>query len=289
MGRYPAVMKTGEKAVARVERPAPRVVYGDGTAKQIIVGSTDHAATSPFLRMPEDWFRAPGGFPAHPHRGMQTVTIMLEGELAHADHTGAQSVIRAGDIQWMTAGRGVLHSEMPHGDAAVHCLQLWLNLPARQKMIPPSYVNQRRADTPVRVAGGARVRVYSGRSGDVVHPHGSTWPLSLFEVELDADARYVQDIDLRERTFMYVLDGSAQIGAVTACGGDVVWFATQVTPADPAGTITIAAATAFRALLFSSPVIDEPVVAHGPFVMNTTEEIRQAYDDLRTGRFIATP
>ncbi len=276
-----------EKEIARIERPEPRVSYGETQAKRIIVGPRDFADTSPFLRMPEDWFRAPAGFPTHPHRGMQTVTIVLDGALAHHDHTGSASVLEAGDVQWMTAGRGVLHSELPHGTAMVHLLQLWLNLPAAQKMIAASYVNQRVADTPEREIDGGRIRVYAGRSGTCEHACGSTWPMALLDIALDAGARYVHEIDLAERTFAYVLAGNARVGNATAISeGDVVWFAPRP-EAGGVGTITVEAQTAFRAILFSSAIIDEPVVAHGPFVMNTATEIEQAYADLRAERFVA--
>jgi quercetin 2,3-dioxygenase len=277
-----------EKPVARVERPAPRVAYGETQAKRMIVAPRDFADTSPFLRMPEDWFAAPAGFPTHPHRGMQTVTIVLDGALAHNDHTGSASVLQAGDVQWMTAGRGVLHSELPHGTAPVHLLQLWLNLPAALKMGPASYVNQRLADTPERAIDGGRIRVYAGRSGTCEHAHGSTWPMALLDIALDAGARYVHDIDLAERTFAYVLGGSGRFGDQTpVTAGDVVWFTPRTGTADDAGTITIEAQTALRVILFSSAIIDEPIVANGPFVMNTHSEIERAYDDLREGRFVA--
>jgi redox-sensitive bicupin YhaK (pirin superfamily) len=277
-----------EKAIARIERAGRRVEYSAAQAKRLIVDPEDLSETSPFLRMPEDWFAAPGGFDTHPHRGMQTITIMLDGALEHRDHTGANAVLRAGDVQWMTAGRGVLHSELPHGTEMAHCLQLWLNLPSAQKMVAPSYVDQRLADTPVRRVEGGRIRVYAGRSGDVAHPHGSTWPMALLDIELQSGASYVQEVAAGERTFLYVLDGSARIGSDReAEAHDVVWFQPESSIGEDEATISIEATLNFRAFLFSSPIIDEPVVAGGPFVMNTLDEISQAYEDLRTGRFVS--
>ncbi len=129
---------------------------GADHANRMIVAPEDFAAISPFLVLVEDWFRAPAGFPTHPHRGIQTVTVVLDGALEHRDHTGGHGVLRQGDVQWMTAGHGVLHSELPHERETAHTLQLWLNLPARQKMIPARYVNQLGADVPVVKAARRR-------------------------------------------------------------------------------------------------------------------------------------
>jgi redox-sensitive bicupin YhaK (pirin superfamily) len=188
----------------------------------------------------------------------------------------------------MTAGRGVLHSELPYGADMVHCLQLWLNLPAAKKMVAPSYVDQRLVDTPVRQVDRGRIRVYAGKSGDLVHPHGSTWPMTLLDIELDSGASYVQEVGAGERTFLYVLDGGVRIGGDReADAQDVVWFQPEREAAESDAKISIAARTHLRAFLFSSPVIDEPAVAGGPFVMNTFDEISQAYEDLHTGRFVS--
>jgi redox-sensitive bicupin YhaK (pirin superfamily) len=246
--------------------------------KQVVIGGEDYAHTSPFLRLSEDWFRAPGGFEEHPHRGMQTVTIVLDGALEHRDHTGAHGVLRAGDVQWMTAGRGVLHSEMPYSGETAHTLQLWLNLPRALKMCPARYRDQRLADVPVRRFEGGEVRVYAGRSGDVAHPHGSDYPMSLLEVRLRTGARLAQEIDPRDRGFLYVLEG----GSRGLKAGDVAWF-------EPGAgeEIALEAASDFRALLAAGQPIDEPVAAYGPFVMNTWQEIEQAVVDYQAGRLVA--
>src|SRR3954447_14421523 len=163
-GKNPAV-QASMKSISRVTRVIPRGPSSQVDNKQMVIGAEGWEATSPFLFLSKDWFAPPGGFEEHPHRGMQTVTIVLEGALEHRDHTGAHGLLQAGDVQWMTAGRGVLHSEMPRGP--VHTLQLWLNLPRAQKMIPAKYRDQRLADVPIRKLDGGEVRVYAGRSGDV--------------------------------------------------------------------------------------------------------------------------
>ncbi len=163
-----------ERIASRLARVIPRGATSQVQKKQLVVGAEGYEATSPFLFLSEDWFGPPGGFEEHPHRGMQTVTVVLEGALEHRDHTGAHGILHAGDVQWMTAGRGVLHSEMPHGDGQAHTLQLWLNLPARMKMIPARYQDQRLGNTPIRKIENAEVRVYAGASGSSHSPMAAT-------------------------------------------------------------------------------------------------------------------
>src|SRR6185312_2075777 len=156
-----------EKSIARLVPAGAVNRRSPDHANRMIVTGEDYAAISPFLTLVEDWFRAPAGFPTHPHRGMQTVTFVLDGALEHRDHTGGHGVLREGDVQWMTAGRGVMHSELPHENEMAHTLQLWLNLPARAKMTKARYVNQHSGDVPVRAGDGFEVRVYAGRSGEI--------------------------------------------------------------------------------------------------------------------------
>lgn len=258
---------------------------GQVIAKRVIIGTDDMRSISPFLRLSEDWFAAPGGFETHPHRGMQTVTFVLEGALHHKDHTGADGVLHAGDVQWMTAGRGALHSEMPHEDELAHTLQLWLNLPSRLKMIPARYVDQRADTVAVRRADGAELRIYAGISGDVAQPHGSDWPVMLIEIKLAAGASIAQAVPASWRGFVYVLHGSASLGTTLQSveGADIAWFEPS-TADDAVAQLQFQAKDDFRALLVAGPPIDEDVVAYGPFVMTTTDEIRQAILDYQTGR-----
>lgn len=236
--------------------------------KQQVIGAEGYEKTSPFLFLSEDWFAPPGGFETHPHRGMQTVTIVLEGSLEHRDHTGAHGILNAGDVQWMTAGRGVLHSEMPKGP--VHTLQLWLNLPARMKMIPARYQDQRLKDVP----RNGNVLVYAGKSGNAERAHGSDYPMWLLEIRGPAE----QEVPASYRGFVYVLEGDAAVGGRALTAGDVGWF-------EP-GEGALSLEGDFRALLFAGEPIDEPVVAYGPFVMNTRQEIVQAFEDYQAGRLV---
>lgn len=250
--------------------------------KQLVIGAEGWEKTSPFLFLSEDWFGAPKGFETHPHRGMQTVTVVLEGALEHRDHTGAHGILRAGDVQWMTAGHGVLHSEMPHGDETAHTLQLWLNLPQALKTIPARYQDQRLAETPLRKLPNGEIRVYAGRSGAVSHPHGSDYPMSLLDIRLGAGASVGQEISTRDRGFIYVLEGEADIAGQAVPKGHVAWFE----PGE-GDELSIAAKEDFRGLLFSGEPIHEPAISYGPFVMNTRQEIEQAFLDYQSGRLVA--
>jgi redox-sensitive bicupin YhaK (pirin superfamily) len=276
-----------EKQIARVHGVTRRGPSEQVHDKQILFGGDNYAATTPFLMMSEDWFAAPRGFETHPHRGMQTVTFVVDGSLEHRDHTGGHGVLRRGDVQWMTAGRGVMHSEMPHESEMAHTLQLWLNLPARQKMVPARYVNQHAGEVPVRREDGVEVHVYAGRSGDAVHPHGSDHPMMLLDLRIAAGKSLAQAVPAGFRGFIYVLDGQGQLGAggTAVAAGQVAWFEPSAEEGDD--TLTLKANEPLRALLFAGPPINEPVVFGGPFVMNTPEEIQQAFMDYRSGRFLA--
>lgn len=276
-----------EKSIDRIAPAGAVNRRSPDHANRMIVAGEDYAAISPFLVLVEDWFRAPAGFPTHPHRGMQTVTFVLDGALEHRDHTGGHGVLRQGDVQWMTAGHGVMHSELPHERETAHTLQLWLNLPSGQKMIPARYVNQIAAEVPVVSVPGAAIRLYAGTLGAVAAMHGSDWPMTLMDIRAEPDASFAIDVPAADRGFIHLIEGEAEIGAGRAHlrAGDVAWFE----PGDGGGgydTLRFAARAKSRALLYSSPPIDEPVVAYGPFVMNSEAEIHAAFDDYRSGKFV---
>lgn len=270
------------RKVSRVSQVMPQGGSSQVENKQLVVGAEGWENTTPFLFLSEDWFGAPKGFEEHPHRGMQTVTVVLEGAIEHRDHTGAHGVLKAGDVQWMTAGHGVLHSELPHGNETAHTLQLWLNLPRKMKMIPARYQDQRFSDTPKRKVEGGEVLVYAGRSGDVQHGHGSDYPMSLLDIRLNKGAELKQEVSTKDRGFVYVLQGAGTIGGEPVSNNQVAWF-------DPGqgDELSIAASEDFRGLLFAGEPIHEPVAAYGPFVMNTKQEIQQAFMDYQAGRLVA--
>ncbi|HEX7153899.1 MAG TPA: pirin family protein [Thermoanaerobaculia bacterium] len=226
----------------------------------------------PFLLLMEDWFH-PGTFGDHPHRGIETITYVIDGELSHRDNHGNHGVLRPGDAQWMTAGRGIIHSEEPsHGE--VHSLQLWINLPKAQKMIEPRYTDMRGAEQAVRHDSGATVRMFAA-------PGAGHQPIAMVDFDLQAGARATQELEPAVNAFLYILSGSGRIGGTEAHATQVVWLEQWPEPSE----VTIEAAEPLRAILWAGRPLREPVVAYGPFVMNTEDEIRQAYADFRAGKF----
>jgi redox-sensitive bicupin YhaK (pirin superfamily) len=272
-----------ERSVARIESAGPPQRSAPTHANRFVLAPEAFERHSPFLMLAEDWFAPPAGFPTHPHRGMETVTYVLEGSMEHRDHTGAHGVIGQGDVQWMTAGKGVMHSEMP-GPNGVHSLQLWLNLPAGQKMSKARYQDQRAAEVPVVKGADWQVQVYAGRQGEVVQPHGSSYPMGLFAITAEPGAEVELEVPGDERAFLYVVQGGASIGGDEVRAGQTAWF-------DPSGEtgadrLVLVADAGLRAVLYCGRPIAEPVVAYGPFVMNSMEEIRQAFADYQRGEFI---
>ncbi len=245
----------------------------------------DWAAVDPFLALMEDWFPR-GVFGKHPHRGIETVTYVLEGQIDHYDNQGNRGVILPGDAQWMTAGRGLIHNEIPAEGVTVHSLQLWINLPAADKMTAPRYQDLLGATVPARREPGAEIRVFSGASGDVVSPTRNHVPVTLLEFRLESGVAVRQDLPADYNAFIVALEGEGAIGepgrAVVA--GDVAWL-TRREDDGPSQVAIAAGAKPLRALLYAGRPLREPVVAGGPFVMNTEAEIAEAYADYRAGRF----
>jgi len=273
-------------SIASVETAGSPEARGPNQRARLVIAPGLAAEHSPFLLMAEDWFAPPAGFPTHPHRGIETVTFVIAGELIHADHTGGTGRLHAGDVQFMTAGGGVMHSEMP-GPEGVHSLQLWLNLPARLKRVKARYQNVLGSDAPAHREKGAEARLYAGRLGDLSAPFASTWPMTLIDLKLGPSAAFDAPVPAGERAFALVLEGQASLGADKrpAKAGDVAWAAPS-SGGDGFDSLTAQAAAGARLLIFASPIIDEPIAMGGPFVMNTREEILEAFADLRAGRLI---
>jgi quercetin 2,3-dioxygenase len=273
------------RSVARIDHPSMRIGMTPQHRIRPLVHPADPAETDPFLVLMEDWFPR-GVFDKHPHRGMETVTYVIEGQLDHYDSYGNEGSILPGNVQWMTAGRGLIHLEQPAENVTVHSLQLWVNLPAADKLVEPSAQNLTGADMPVRREPGAVIRVFSGKSGDVVAPTRNYAPVTMLEVQLEPGARIKEELPADYNAFIVVLEGDGSIGGERTAvrAGDVVWL----TRTDGGGDSEVEIAggsVALRALLYAGRPLREPVVAQGPFVMNTEEQIREAYLDYRAGRF----
>jgi len=225
------------------------------------------------------------GFPDHPHRGFETVTYMLAGRIRHRDSAGHEGVVSAGGVQWMTAARGVVHSEMPEQEnGLMQGFQLWLNLPARDKMSAPTYRDISAADIPIFTdADGVRVKVIAGEIGGVTGAVSKpvTEPVFL-DVELPADRRWAASLPTGHNAFVYVYEGVVRVGdrAIPVAAGRMGILAT-----DPAADgVVLRTAAPSRALLIAGAPLREPIVQYGPFVMNNRAEIRQAIDDAAAGR-----
>lgn len=239
--------------------------------------------SDPFLLLAEDWF-VRGTFGEHPHRGFETVTFVIEGEIEHRDNHGGRGVLRPGDAQWMTAGRGVIHSEEA-GPEGAHSLQLWVNLPAALKMTEPRYQDLRGAEMPVRNEPGVTLRVYSGSSGDVTAQTRTHVPMTMVEMRFDRAASVEQELPASFNAFIYILEGSGRFGGekTPAHEGQAVWL----TPGegDDTSEVDVHSDGALRAMLWAGEPVREPVAARGPFVMNTEQELMRAWTDFQTGRF----
>jgi quercetin 2,3-dioxygenase len=232
---------------------------------------------------PQDYI---GGFPDHPHRGFETVTYMIAGRMRHRDSAGHEGLLQNGGVQWMTAGRGVIHSELPEQeDGRMEGFQLWLNLAAKDKMRPPWYRDIQSAEIPeFTTADGVRVRAIAGRSHGVdgAMQRDLTEPLYL-DLEIPAGASFTQALPPSHNAFVYVYRGTLRIGET-----DVPLQRMAILANDVGSDGVVLTATAdTRALLIAGKPLGEPIAQYGPFVMNTNDEIFQAVQDYRSGKFAA--
>lgn len=274
---------------------APRQHWvGDGFPVRSLFSYGSHGeAFSPFLLLdragPADFTPAtePRGVGQHPHRGFETVTIVYKGEVAHRDSTGQGGVIGPGDVQWMTAGSGILHEEF-HSKAftltggTLDMVQLWVNLPARNKMSAPGYqaILNDTISTVTLAEGAGTVRVIAGDYAGHVGPARTFTPMDVWDVHLNAGASIELPATEGWNTIIVVLHGTVQIN------GDAIARDAQLVVLDRGGSsLTIEANNDAVVLLLSGEPIDEPIVGHGPFVMNTQDEIGQAIADFNSGRF----
>jgi redox-sensitive bicupin YhaK (pirin superfamily) len=226
------------------------------------------------------------GFPEHPHRGFETVTYMIKGRMRHRDSAGNEGLITDGGVQWMTAGRGVVHSEMPEqNEGLMEGFQLWLNLPARDKLRAPWYRDIPNAEVPrFTLDSGATVQVIAGTAHGVagaVRREG-TEPLYL-DIDLPEGATFEQPLPAGHNAFVYVFRGEA----VIAGKGVPQTRMAILDNAEGADGVVVKAAKATRLLLIAGRPLKEPIAQYGPFVMNTQAELQQAVEDFRAGRFAA--
>jgi redox-sensitive bicupin YhaK (pirin superfamily) len=228
---------------------------------------------------PDDYI---AGFPDHPHRGFETVTYMIAGRMRHRDSAGHEGLLESGGVQWMTAGRGVIHSEIPQqSDGVMEGFQLWLNLPARDKMSPPWYRDFKAQELPRFVtAQGVTVIVIAGQSQGVsgAVTRAASAPLFL-DLHLPAGSLFEQALPLEHNAFVYVYRGEVRIAGQTVPAQRMALLANE----GAADGVLIEASTDARVLLLAGQPLKEAIAQYGPFVMNTQQEIHQAISDFRNG------
>jgi len=227
-------------------------------------------------------------FGPHPHRGFETVTFILDGELSHLDSGGHESIIGPGGVQWMTAGSGLVHAELSpesfkRAGGPMEILQLWVNLPGRLKMTPPNYLGLQGAEIPKVEAGGATVEVISGEVAGVTGPFPSLIGIEMSVVRLAPGGALDLPVAKGRAVFLYVVSGGIVVGGQAAPQMAPKWNLVELN--DDGDAVAFAAPEGAVVLLGHAEPIGEPVFAHGPFVMNTREEIIQAIDDYNAGKF----
>jgi redox-sensitive bicupin YhaK (pirin superfamily) len=268
----------------KIQQVVPGLPASDGAGVKLIrsLGGANHLRADPFLMLdafssenPDDYV---AGFPSHPHRGFETVTYLLDGHMLHEDHLGNRGNLKSGGVQWMSAGRGIIHSEMPQQEnGRMRGFQLWINLPAREKMKPAGYRDIQPDEIPTVALSGGKAKVVAGTLDGTAGPiqGGSTDPI-YWDVELSAGKTFAQAI--RDKTvYIYPFEGSVEID-------DRVLGTHQGGVLGSGDTVEVrAGAGGARFLVLAARPIGEPIVQHGPFVMNTRQEIEQAIRDYQSG------
>jgi quercetin 2,3-dioxygenase len=279
---------TGPRQVAQVVRGRP-TSDGAGVKLTRVIGQPGLDMLDPFLLLDE--FRSDqagdyiAGFPEHPHRGFETVTYMLAGRMRHRDNQGNSGLLTAGSVQWMTAGRGIQHSEMPEQeDGLMWGFQLWVNLPASDKMTAPRYQDIAPERIPeVELANGATARVIAGHAGGVSGPVQADATAALYlDLHLDRGAQAEVAIPAGHNAFVYVYQGQARVG--DGDRGELLRGDLGVLE-NGAGVRIAAPQAEARMIVVAGRPLKEPVARYGPFVMNTQQQIVQAVEDYRSGRF----
>jgi len=271
--------------VRKIQQVVPGVPASDGAGVKLIrsLGGAGHLRADPFLMLdafssgnPDDYV---AGFPSHPHRGFETVTYLLDGHMLHEDHLGNRGNLKSGGVQWMTAGRGIIHSEMPQQEnGRMRGFQLWINLPAKEKMKPAGYRDIQPSEIPVVSLPGGSLKIVAGTCEGTSGPvqGGSTDPL-YWDVQLNSGKAFEAKIPESHAVYVYPFEGSVEIE-------DRVLKAHQGGVLGAGDAIEIkAGAEGARFLVLAAKPIREPIVQYGPFVMNTREEIEQAIRDYQSG------
>jgi quercetin 2,3-dioxygenase len=261
-------------------------IEGAGVKLKRVLGNDKNSTLDPFLLLdhfgsdnPKDYIK---GFPWHPHRGMETVTYMWTGEVEHGDSMGNKGVIKSGNVQWMTAGSGIIHQEMPQKyNGLMQGFQLWVNLPAKKKMIAPKYRGIEKQQIPVLEKDGSKIKVIAGKVDGTEGPvRDLAINIEYFDVELDAGKTFAHDTLRNDTVFAYVVEGSIGIGSKKILQG-------QCAVLSEGDLVKIGSIGGGARFLFASgEPLNEPVAWRGPIVMNTEEELDKAFEELNSNTFI---
>ncbi|KAF8708767.1 hypothetical protein HU200_030154 [Digitaria exilis] len=286
------VMSSSSSAASSVPFENPRSVVkkllaesqpeGQGATVRRSIGRHELRNLDPFLMLDEFSVSKPAGFPDHPHRGFETVTYMLEGAFTHQDFAGHKGTIRTGDVQWMTAGRGIVHSEMPAADGVQKGLQLWINLSSKDKMIEPKYQELQSKDISRAEKDGVEVRIIAGEAFGVRSPVYTRTPTMYMDFTMRPGSQLHQPVPEGWNAFVYIIDGEGVFGRETSAPVSA-HHCLVLGPGDGLSVWNKSGAPLRFALVAGQP-LGEPVVQHGPFVMNTRAEIQQAMEDFYYGR-----
>jgi len=295
------------RKIRKVLKSKP-TIEGAGVHLKRAFGFSEVPQFDPFLMLDDFRSDKPGhylkGFPWHPHRGIETITYVLTGDVEHGDSLGNKGVIRSGDVQWMTAGSGIIHQEMPKGDARgkMYGFQLWANLPAREKMMKPRYRDVKSGQIPeVKLPGGATIKVIAGEAAGIKGPvRDIVSDPEYLDVTLPANAEFRHPTRRGHTVFAYIIAGQGYFcrekKPFTYEAEGTNYFDMQRTPFGDDGTLVMlddgdevqvfTEAQSVRFLLISGKPIGEPVAWYGPIVMNTQEELQVAFEEYKNGTFI---
>jgi len=267
---------------------------GDGVKLTRVLTQAHQRRLDPFLMLdnfgsddPNDYG---GGFPDHPHRGFETITYMIAGRMRHKDSAGHEGLLQNGGVQWMTAGRGVVHSEMPEQEEGVmEGFQLWLNLPSEQKMCKPAYFDIQSNDIPeYHFQNSVKVRVIAGESNGIlgaVHRPSALYPTNplYLDIHFEETVCFQQTLDSHLNAFLFVYRG--HVNVISPKGKEVVGLHKMAILQNEGNGVVIEGSPGAKVLLIAGQALNEPIAQYGPFVMNTREELIQAVDDFRAGLY----
>ena len=278
--------RAGMEESRSVKSIVPTHTVMEGGGFQVRRPAAMGSLMSPFLLLdemgPVDY--APGkamGAPWHPHRGFETVTYLLEGEMEHEDSSGSKGTLTPGDVQWMTAGKGIIHSEMPTSKmmlegGVMHGFQIWVNLPAKDKMMNPRYQDISAAESPIAEGNGVWARVVAGECLGVESSIDTVIPITYVHVKMEQGSTLNKALDLDLNGMLYVFKGEIEVEGKSISDGSLALLSNGT-------AVQVNATQESEFLILAGPEIGEPIARYGPFVMNTREEIIQAIEDYQNG------